>query len=140
MKSGFTLIELIIVIGLFITIGSFATPFASSFLTRIYHENAKSLIITSLHRSQSLSMEGKGSGEWGICLIDHTLRIYTGSCASPTQKEDSTIPQSIAISGLSDTTFTRVTGEPSQSLTITITSSLATTLLTLNSLGVLNVN
>ena len=139
-KSGFTLIELILVVSLVLIIATMTTPFAGSFLLRTYHDTATSHVISAIHRAQSLAMDGKGGTGWGICLNGQTLRVYQGTCNAPTLKEDSTIPATISVTGLSDTTFTRTTGTSSNTLNITISSSIKTTSITTNEMGVLSVN
>lgn len=139
-KNGFTLIELLIVVSLIITIGTMTTPFASGFLIRIYQESTVNSLISALHRAQSLSLDGKGNTEWGICKIGSVIRVYQGSCTTPTIKEDTNIPSTVTVTGLSDITFSRVTGEPSSTLSISITSGAGTKNITLNTLGVVDVN
>ncbi|MEI8232436.1 MAG: type II secretion system protein [bacterium] len=139
-KSGFTLIELLLVIALTITIGTMVAPFASGFLIRIYQETTVNTIVSALHRVQSLSLDGKGSGVWGICQTSGVVRVYQGSCASPSIKEDSSIPSTVTVSGLSTTTYARNTGEPSAPLAITVTSGAGTKNITVNVLGVVDVN
>lgn len=140
MRKGFTLIELLIVIALTITIGTMVAPFAGGFLIRVYQETTVNTIVSALHRVQSLSQDGKGSGVWGICQTGSIIRVYTGTCASPTIKEDSSIPTTVTVSGLTTTTYTRNTGEPSGALDITVTSGAGTKNITVNPLGVVDVN
>lgn len=140
MHKGFTLIELLIVIALTITIGTMVAPFAGGFLIRVYQETTVNTITSALHRVQSLSLDGKGSGTWGICQTGGVVRVYTGTCASPTIKEDSSIPSTVTVSGLTDTTYARNTGEPSGTVAITVTSGAGTKNITVNSLGVVDVN
>lgn len=139
-KLGFSLIELLIVVSLIITIGAMSAPFASGFLIRAYQETTVNTVISSLHRAESLSLDGKGTSSWGICKTGSIVRVYQGSCASPTIKEDSSISTNVTITGLSDVTFSRVNGEPSSTLSIAISSGAGTKNITLNTLGVVDVN
>lgn len=137
---GFTLIELLIVIALTITIGTMVAPFAGGFLIRIYQETTVNTLVSALHRVQSLSLDGKGSGEWGICQTGNIIRVYQGTCVSPTIKEDSSIPSTVTVSGLTTTTYALSSGEPSGTLAITVTSGAGTKNITVNTLGVVDVN
>lgn len=139
-KTGFTLIELILVIALMLTVGTMVAPFAGGFLIRVYHETTVNSLVSALHRAQSLSLDGKSNTTWGICQTGNLIRVYTGSCASPTIKEDTSVPSTVTISGLSDITFARTTGEPSGTLSISVSSDAGTKTITLNAIGVVDVN
>ncbi|MEI6690571.1 MAG: type II secretion system protein [bacterium] len=139
MKKGLTLIELLLVISLITIVGTLTTPFAGAFLLRVQQESVVNAIVTAFHLVQMNSLDGKGSGAWGICQTGQIIRVYLGSCASPTQAIDNSIGSSINVSGLSNTIYTRGTGSPASSLNITVSSSIASNNITVNSLGVINV-
>lgn len=139
MKSGFTLIELLLVIALIVVVGTLTTPFAGAFLLRVQHESAVNAVITAFHTAQASAVDGKGSGTWGVCVTGQNIRVYLGTCGSPTQKIDHNFGTAITVSGLSDTTFTRGSGTPSSTSTIIVSSAITSNTITINSLGVVNV-
>lgn len=139
-RGGFTLIELLLVVALLLVIGAMTAPFAGGFLIRVYQETTVNSLVSALHRAQALSLDGKSNATWGICQTSNIIRVYTGSCASPTIKEDTSVPSTITLSGLNTTTFSRTTGEPSGTLAITISSGAGTKNITVNALGVVDVN
>lgn len=139
-KSGFTLIELILVFAIIVIIGALSSPLASSLLTRVYADSTLSLLRSSLHTAQAYALEGKRTGTWGVCQTSGVIRLYEGTCASPTYQVDTTIPAIVTISGLSDTSFSRLTGEPNTTSTITITTPITSNTLTIGTLGVVDVN
>ena len=84
-------------------------------------------------------MDNKDNGTWGACQPSGKVRLYRGNCATPDFYQDYEIPQSVTITGLSDTTFTKGRGEPSNSLTILIASDIESNTVTLNSAGMLSI-
>ena len=134
-NQGITLIELLLVVALIATIGVMTAPFAGQLYQRINLETTTTAAVTALHKAQANSMEGKSDASWGICLTGSTLRVYLGSCLSPTQKEDWSVPSTVMISGLSNVTFSRLRGEPSSALSVTVSNLAGSNTLTANLAG-----
>lgn len=139
-KQGFTLIELIVVIGIISVLAASSAPFFSRFVTQNNHELMVDKVIGTIRKAQENSINGKNNTAWGICISGSVLRLYAGTCASPTISEDFDIPGTITITGLSDTTFSKRRGEPSGILTISIESYIKTDTITLNPAGGLTIN
>jgi prepilin-type N-terminal cleavage/methylation domain-containing protein len=135
LSNGFTLIELLLVVALIATIAVMTAPFAGQLYQRVNLETTTSAVVSALHKAQSNSLEGKGNNSWGICLNGSNVRVYLGSCASPTQKEDWGVVSTMTISGLSDTTFSRLRGEPSGALSITVSNLAGSNTITANLAG-----
>lgn len=102
-------------------------------------ESAKNMLISSIRKAQSYAISKKKSLTWGVCLTGRTIRMYGGSCASPTIKDDYLLPNSVTISGLSDFTFSNFRGEPSSTQNITLSGNGQNFNLTINTVGGLNV-
>lgn len=139
-QHGITLLELILVIGIIAILATSASPFYSRFITQTNHDLMIDKVIGTIRKAQANSINGKNDTVWGICVSGSVLRLYTNTCASPTISEDFDIPTSVSVSGLSDTTFSKRRGEPSGTLTITLTSTIDSTTITLNAAGGLEVN
>jgi prepilin-type N-terminal cleavage/methylation domain-containing protein len=137
---GFTLIELLLVIALILLLGGLGSPFISRFYINAQYETSVDKVISTLRKAQTYAMSGKNNAVWGICYTSNMVRLYQGTCASPTFAENFDISSNITITGLSsETTFSLGRGEPSQALTITISSLVGTTTVTLNRAGGMNV-
>ncbi len=134
-SKGLTLIELLLVVALIATIAVMAAPFAGQLYQRVNLATTNSVVISALHKAQANSMEGKGDAGWGICLTGGKVRVYLGTCASPTQKEDWSVVSTVTISGLNDTTFSRLRGEPSAALSVTISNLAGNKTVTVNQAG-----
>lgn len=139
-SQGVTLLELLLVVGILAILATVLTPFFSNFVTRNNLDLAAEVVVGSIRKTQNYSMNAKNNSVWGICTNAGKIRIYTGSCASPTQREDTTIPAGITISGLSGTTFSKFRGEPSSGVTITIRSGIKEKSIVINNAGGLDIN
>ena len=139
-SKGVSYIELLIVVGLIAIIGAFVSPFLSNFILRNNLETTIDNVVGTIRKAQSYSMDGKNNAIWGICLSDDNIRLYTGSCNSPIISEDFSVSSSISITGLSDTTFSRLRGEPSNTLGVTISTDIGSATISLNAAGGMEVN
>lgn len=117
---------------------------ASAFNSRWFLQNnleaSKNMLISSMRKAQDYAVSKKNNLTWGVCLTGTTIRMFGGSCASPTIKDDYVLPVSVGISGLSTVTFSSFRGEPSSAQNINLTGNNQTFNLIINSAGGLNVN
>lgn len=139
-KYGFSLIELILVIGLLMIIMVTATVFNSRWYLQNNLDSAKNILISSIRKAQSYSISKKNGLTWGVCLTGQTIRMFGGSCASPTIKDDYNLPANINISGLSNITFSPFRGEPNSAQSINLSGNNKTFNLIINSAGGISVN
>lgn len=136
---GISLIELLLVVSLILILGASTTPFLSQFVLRTQHDKTVNQVVGKLRKAQGYSMDSRNDSTWGVCLFGDTLRLYTGSCGTPTFSQDTELPVTVVnVSGLSDVTFSR-RGEPSSSLSISITSEIESVQVTMNVAGGTNV-
>lgn len=138
MKNGLTLIELLLVIAIVAILAATTTPFLSRFVLQTTFDTTEEKIISQIRKAQEYSMDGRNDETWGICITDSNLKLYSGTCSTPSISENFSIPSSVNISGLSDTTF-NLRGEPSVNLSIIVSSDLESSTIELNSAGGLTV-
>lgn len=150
MKKGFTLIELIVAIGIFVLLVSISTI---SFFSGYSNTNlgaSTDVLQADLKTAQSNAMAGMGAtGEtvtgWGLKIVSpNTYIIFPGSIYDPSDIHNSstTLPTGVTISSnfVNDTiVFNQISGEiighvTGQS-TITLTALSGTKSLTLNKYG-----
>lgn len=139
-KKGFVFIELLLVIGIIALLAASTSPFLINFITKNNLETAFNQTVSFVRKAQIYSIENKNNSVWGVCKNGNSLRLYTGSCASPNIKEDYLIPSTVDVSGLTDTTFSKLRGEPSGILTINISSGGSTKSISLNEAGGITLN
>ena len=139
-RKGISYIELLIVVGLMAIIGASVSPFLSNFILRNNLETTVDNLVGTIRKAQSYSMDGKNNAVWGVCLSGGNIRLYTGSCSSHTISEDFSVSSSVSITGLSDTTFSRLRGEPSNILGVTISTDIGSATISLNAAGGMEIN
>ena len=141
-RYGFTLIELLLVVAIISILAVSAAPFLTRLIWTNNLEVASDKVVGAIRKAQSYAMNGKSNTSWGVCLSQGKLRLFAGSCATPTYKEDYDLT-GVSITGLDETTFSGDAGkrgEPSGVLIITISGSLGVTHINLNPGGGLDIN
>jgi hypothetical protein len=139
-KSGFSLIELVLAIGVLMVVYAAVTTFNSQWFLQNNIDNTKNILISSFRKAQSYSISKKSNLSWGVCLTGNIIRMFGGSCASPTIKDDYQIPPNISLNGFSTVTFSALRGEPSLSQNFTLTGYDKSYTFILNSVGGLTVD
>ena len=140
MRSGITVIEIIMVIAILAIVASTSVPILSNFILRNNLTNVSNQIIGSIRKAQDYAMNGRDGAVWGVCQSGNSIRLFSGSCASPSYFEDYTISSSIIVSGLSETTFSPLRGEPSSALSVTITTGIGSSSVIMNIAGGMDIN
>jgi prepilin-type N-terminal cleavage/methylation domain-containing protein len=140
MTKGVTFIELLLVISIIAIIGAATSPFISRFILQNNHTNTVSRLISSIRKAQNYAMDGKNGEVWGVCLSSGNIRLFSGTCDTPTFSEDFNVPQSVSITGLNEVTFSKLRGEPSSVLNISMNSDIDSVNLVVNSAGGMEIN
>lgn len=140
--SGFTFIELILVVTLILVLGTLGTSLGARFITQNGVSNTTDQIIGDLRKAQMNAMMGKQNSNWGVNYSSNSIVLYKGnSYATRTAGFDETfsVGPSVNIacsSGSCDVNFARVTGFPNSTRTFTITGSGETKTVIVNGQGV----
>lgn len=116
LKSGFTLIEVSLVIVLIAIIIAITTPLAVDAVIKADLNAAYESLYGALSRAQKLSRIQERGQQWLVC-IDNTSKTYTiaaGSCSSPVYKETIQFASHITITSSPsvNVVFASVTGNP----------------------------
>ena len=143
-SSGFTLIELILVVAIISILALLSGTSLVSFLASNNLEVAGDKIVGAIRKAQSYAMDGKNNTTWGVCMSGNNLLLFSGSCSSPTFSEIYNLP-GVNVSGLYEVTFSVITGkrgEPSGALplTVTLTNDSGTPLVRFNEVGGIEIN
>jgi prepilin-type N-terminal cleavage/methylation domain-containing protein len=140
MRQGLTLIELLLTIAIIGVLGAMASPFVSSFIGRTNYETTADKVVSVIRKAQGYAMDGKNGAVWGVCINGSNIRLFSGTCASPTFSEDFPIQNTVTVSGLTTTTFS-LRGEPIPAnglASVVVTTTNGTRTVTVNAGGGIN--
>ena len=148
-RTGFTLIELLLTVSIILVVGLLSTGFYARFLSQNSTINAVNQLAADFRKAQMYSMMGKYSGSyqtWGVHYASNKITLYLSDSAQSNLynsrntafDEIYTVPSNVTIFGFADVYFARVTGLPSATQSITISSGSTTRTITINSQGVVN--
>lgn len=138
--KGFTFIELIIVVAVVMIIVAGASPFYINLMAKNNLLASENGFESSLRKAQSYATSGKDNAVWGVCIFGSSIRLFSGTCAAPTRKEEFSIPSGISVGGFSTITFNDLRGEPSSAVTFTMSNSAGTKTIIVNSVGNVSAN
>lgn len=135
--AGFTFIELILVVAMVLVIGTMGTSLTARFMTQNAVANAQDQLIGDLRKAQMNAMAGKQNSNWGVHYASNTITLYKGNSIGEDTafNETFSVPGGVVIAGFTDINFTRVTGIPSSTPTITISGSGTEKTVTVNGQG-----
>lgn len=146
-RKAFTVIEVLIAIGIIAVLAAISVPTANVFLSRT-ELNSEALKITdSLRRARSQAMSGREDSAWGVHFTSSNYTVFRGSSYNPSEafNETFTLPGILTLSAItingggSDIIFNRVTGSTSTFGTTTIQSdSSDSRTIVVNSEGTIN--
>lgn len=127
MSKGFTIIEMMLSIAVIAIIAGIGTPIYQSTQVRNDLENASVAYAQSLRHAQILSRAMDGDTSWGVKIQSGSIVLFKGvsyATRDNTFDEVSDVPTSITPSGVTEIVFTKFTGLPATTGTLTLTSSL----------------
>lgn len=137
-SAGFTLIELLLTVTIITALGIGASTYYSRFLLANSIEVTKNNYIMNLRKAQTYAALGKNDSNWGVRYSSNEITLFKGaSYASRDAAFDQTmsVNTNITISGLTEIVFTKLTGIPTTTGTITLSAINKNFTITVNSLG-----
>ncbi|KKP85874.1 hypothetical protein A3B84_01125 [Candidatus Nomurabacteria bacterium RIFCSPHIGHO2_02_FULL_35_13] len=149
-EKGISVIEMLVtvaIIGILVTI---ALPQFSKMKENQVFKNAIEEIMSALHNAQSQSLASTNSSEYGVYFQPDLIVIFKGKTFSP-ESTDNTIniipPANISnvfLDGNSSTTgdiyFQRLSGAPSKTGTVTVSTPSYSKIITISVTGAVSVN
>lgn len=141
-NAGFTLMEGLLSIAVIAIIGGISIPIYQSFQVRNDLDIAIVSTVQTLRRAQVLAQAVDGDTSWGISVLSGSIILFKGASYAARDTafdEVFEVPASITPSGLSEIVFTKFTGLPQTTGTITLTSNAnETRTITINTKGIVS--
>jgi len=122
-RPAFSLIEVLLVLGLVSVVGAVGMPMFRSFQTRSDVSLAAEYIRQGMDRAKLLSETGHMDSTWGF-RVGSGILFKGASFATRDSAYDETfdIPETVGITGLQEVTFSKLLGSPSATGTVLLTA------------------
>ncbi len=125
-RSGFTLIEIILSIGLVSLLAAISIPLYQTFQVRNDLDIAAVTEVQNLRRAQLLAQAVDGDTNWGVYATSGSITLFQGlsyATRATTSDDVVSVPTSITPTGTLEMVFTKFTGLPQASTTVIFNSS-----------------
>jgi prepilin-type N-terminal cleavage/methylation domain-containing protein len=122
-RRGFTVLELVVVIGLIGVIAAFSVPMFRRYQMRSDLSRSADQVTQALGRARALAQAGTGDAPWGFSVTNAVLfKGKTFAARDPAFDEEYPIPSTIVRTGLAEASFSKLEGKPSQTGSIVLTA------------------
>lgn len=139
-EKGFTLVEFLISIAVLMIFAGVSIPLYYSLQMQNNLDTTVHTVVRSLRRAQLFSQAVKEDSDWGVRLDAGTITIFKGDSYANSESEFEEVfstPAVVSFSGVQEVIFTKFSGKPQQTGTITCNSSSGNKSITLNVKGIL---
>lgn len=140
-QRGFSLLEVLLSVAIISFLAGLSMPIYAGFHTRNSMDLAAQSIAQALRRAEAYSQAVKGDSQWGVRVASGTATLYKGSSYAlrdTAYDENITIPGNVAVSGLSEVVFTKLSGAPSTTGTVTLSTTNQTRNISINAKGMVD--
>jgi prepilin-type N-terminal cleavage/methylation domain-containing protein len=141
-QAGFTLIELLLSVAIIGMLAGLSLPVYESFARRNDMDLVAQNTVGAIRRAESYARAVQGDSVWGVKFQSSGVILFKGATYATRDAafdETITVPGSVALSGLTEVQFAKLTAAPNTVGTVTLTSSTnATRTLTLNAKGMVD--
>lgn len=112
-RSGFTFIEIILVLAIIMVVGVTSAALSNAFFVRESLETAFEMLRSDMRKAQLYTMSGKNASMWGVALRDGDLVVFRGSgydYRDDTYDERIALPRGVTLSGFDEAVFEQESG------------------------------
>lgn len=132
-QSGFSLLEVLISVAIIGMLTMVTLPVYESFSRRNDLDIAAQQVADTLRRASVYSRATNYDSAWSVEVLSNSVTLLRGTSHNAAYDEAFTLPGTVTASGSSLIQFSKTTGKPTTTATVTLTS-------TTNEIKVLNVN
>lgn len=141
--SGFTLVEIILVVAIISLLSFSVYSTSSKFLIKNNLEDSLNNLVSSLRTAQINSINSKGTAKWGVNILsDQIILFYGDSYAGRDDSYDQIyhISKSVTVTP-KEIIFNRVEGNVASGLVISVTNNVGESAqVSINQQGIIDVN
>lgn len=135
-KLGLTMVELTLVLGLVLLLGTVSSGWYSRFLTQNAVADTTDYVVETLRKAQAYATSGKQNRSWGVSYSGQVITLY--AVGTTAFNEVHTINPNITITGLTSIEFVGLSGVPSAPASITVSGNNTVKTITVNAQGVIS--
>ncbi len=142
MRQGFTVFELVVVIGLIAAIAGFSVALTTSALRGQEFDRVREIAKSELAAARSDTIAGTQDSTWGVAFSATAITRFQGATfASRNAAMDrvSGVGNAITISGATEINFLRPYGVPTASATVLLSDGNRTAFITVTDAGAIDV-
>ena len=134
-QRAFTIIELLLVLGILSIVMIGASPYFGKFFSVNDTVSVKTRVLSDLHKAQSYSMSARNTSTW---QVTYASQVFTLKRVSDSVIFDTfTIDSSLTVSGFSSVIFSKMAGTPDTPTTIVISGTGTTQNIVIGAQGVI---
>lgn len=140
-QQGFSLIEVLLAIALIALLSGLAAPVFLRLQTKNDLDLAAVSLAQSLRRAQVLAQAVDGDTSWGVKAQNGSIVIFKGvsyTARDTLYDESFDLPAGISPSGTTEYVFSKFTGLPQTTGSVTLSTESDTQTVTLNAKGIVN--
>lgn len=140
---AFTLLEILIVVGIIAILISFTLPLGLDFYKSQQLEANSQGIVQTLRRTQLKAMTQEADSEFGVYLTDENYILFKGNsylARDPQYDQVFEMPRVINVSGLNEIVFSKLEGKPNVIGNIILSNNGDTLTLNINEVGRINLD
>ena len=140
-QTGFTLIEVLLVVALMTILAAIGTPIYGSLQNSNGLDVSVNTLAQYLYQAETFSRGEQHDSPWGVAVVGQTMVLYAGTTyAGRNSAYDTTfsMPVTLHTSGLSEVDFSKLYGLPSATGTFTLQTGSSSRTVTINSEGMVS--
>ncbi len=140
-QAGFTLIEALLSVAIIGILAGVSLPVYLSFQNRNDLDLAAQSIAETLRRAETYSRGVQGDAQWGVAIRPTYITLFKGTSYAAriaSYDENTSLPATVTVGGLSDIPFTKWSGAPTSTGTITLTSTAGSRSVVINAKGMVD--